>query len=80
MVCPGLTVPQASDEMGAQSMWVQMSQIFTADVLERVKHSYPLRRLGTATEVANAVVFLASDAVSFITGQTLSVSGGYTMI
>jgi len=31
-------------------------------------------------EVANAVVFLASDAASFITGQTLSVSGGYTMM
>jgi len=36
--------------------------------------------MGTATEIANAVVFLASDAASFITGQTLSVSGGYTMI
>ncbi len=39
-----------------------------------------MRRLATAREVANAVVFLASDAASFITGQTLSVSGGYTMM
>jgi NAD(P)-dependent dehydrogenase (short-subunit alcohol dehydrogenase family) len=36
--------------------------------------------MGTAQEVANATVFLASDAASFITGQTLSVSGGYTMM
>jgi NAD(P)-dependent dehydrogenase (short-subunit alcohol dehydrogenase family) len=36
--------------------------------------------MGTAPEVANAVVFLASDAASFITGQTVSVSGGYTMM
>jgi NAD(P)-dependent dehydrogenase (short-subunit alcohol dehydrogenase family) len=36
--------------------------------------------MGKASEVANAVVFLSSDAASFITGQTLSVSGGYTMM
>ena len=80
IVCPGLTVPQSREEMGQHSMWVQMSEVFTPDVLERVKRSYPLRRIGTAEEVANAVVFLASDAASFITGQTLSVSGGYTMM
>ena len=57
-----------------------MRDIFTEDVLDRVRRNYILRRMGTASEIANAVVFLASDAASFITGQTLSVSGGYTMI
>ena len=57
-----------------------MRDIFTDDVLERVRRAYILRRMGTAGEIANAVVFLASDAASFITGQTLSVSGGYTMM
>ena len=57
-----------------------MRDIFTPDVLERVERNYILRRMGTAAEIANAVVFLASDAASFITGQTLSVSGGYTMM
>ncbi len=80
VVCPGLTVPQSEEEMGQESMWLQMRDIFTDEVLERVKRSYVLRRLGTADEVAKAVVFLASDASSFITGQTLSVSGGYTMM
>jgi len=61
-------------------MWNQMRDIFTDDVMERVQRNYVLRRMGTADEVANAVVFLASDAASFITGQTLSVSGGYTMM
>jgi 2-hydroxycyclohexanecarboxyl-CoA dehydrogenase len=41
---------------------------------------YPLGRVGTAQDLANAVVFLASDAASFITGQTISVSGGYSMV
>ena len=53
---------------------------FTDDVRERVERNYLFRRLARAEEVANAVVFLASDAASFITGQTLSVSGGYTMM
>ena len=36
----------------------------------------PLGRLGTPDDVANAVVFLASEAASWITGQTLLVNGG----
>ena len=81
MVCPGLVVPEQSELTGSESMWRQgMEDLFTDEVLERVKRAYPLRRMGTAQEVANAVVFLASDAASFITGQTLSVSGGYTMM
>jgi NAD(P)-dependent dehydrogenase (short-subunit alcohol dehydrogenase family) len=39
---------------------------------------HPLGRLGADTEVANAVVFLASDEASFITGAHLMVDGGYT--
>jgi len=80
VVCPGLVVPPAEESISPESMWNQMRDVFTEEVLERVKRNYILRRLGKASEVANAVVFLASDAASFITGQTLSVSGGYTMI
>ena len=81
MVCPGLVAPPQEEVIGSESMWRQgMEQLFTEETLERVKRAYPLRRMGTAQEVANAVVFLASDAASFITGQTLSVSGGYTMM
>ena len=38
-----------------------------------------MRRLATADDIAPAVVFFASEEVGFITGQTLSVSGGLTM-
>ena len=80
VVCPGLVVPPDEEEISPESMWNQMRDIFTDEVLERVQRGYILRRMGKAGEIANAVVFLASDAASFITGQTLSVSGGYTMM
>ena len=47
-----------------------------ASALER---AVPMRRLGEPEDVAAAVAFLASDAAGYITGQTLSVSGGLTM-
>lgn len=49
-------------------------------VLEKLVRATPLRRLGTAKDVASAVLFLASDDASHITGQVLSVSGGITMV
>ena len=50
----------------------------TADDLPRLAQEWgvPLGRLGTVDDVANAVVFLASPAASWVTGQTLVVSGG----
>jgi len=46
---------------------------------EKVAKRYPLKRLAEPEDIARAVVFLSSDQASFITGQVLSVNGGYSM-
>ncbi len=50
-----------------------------AKALEAMRRAVPMRRLGKPNEIAAAVAFLASENAGYITGQTLSVSGGLTM-
>jgi len=50
-----------------------------AKIIEAMTKATPFRRLAKAEDIAGAVAFLASDEAGFITGQTLSVSGGLTM-
>ena len=71
-VCPGPTeTPMLAEIAGAG----QDSE----KVLEAMRRAVPMRRLGRPEDIAPAVAFLASDGAGFITGQTLSVSGGLTM-
>jgi NAD(P)-dependent dehydrogenase (short-subunit alcohol dehydrogenase family) len=48
-------------------------------VIDKMVRAVPLKRMAQPEEQAAAIVFLASDEASYITGQTLSVSGGLTM-
>ncbi len=47
------------------------------DFIQKLSAKVPLGRIGQSEEIAGAVVFLASDEASFITGQTLAVNGGW---
>ncbi|CAB5039515.1 unannotated protein [freshwater metagenome] len=53
-----------------------MTQAMPAEVLSGLVDKVPAGRIGTADDVADAVVFLVSDAASYITGQVLTVCGG----
>ena len=81
VICPGVVVPASRDVTTSESMWTdEMMKIFgTPEALEKIAKGIPLGRLGTPDDIANAVLFLASDRANFITGQTISVDGGYTM-
>jgi acetoacetyl-CoA reductase len=48
-------------------------------VLDSIIHQVPVRRLGNPDEIARAVVFLADENAGFITGETISINGGYYM-
>jgi 3-oxoacyl-[acyl-carrier protein] reductase len=49
---------------------------FTQETLDSLKEETPLNKLGNSLDIANAVLFLADEKSSFITGQVLGVNGG----
>jgi len=49
-------------------------------LIEALKKGIPMRRIGVPEDIAGVVAFMVSDDAGFITGQTLSVSGGLTMV
>jgi 3-oxoacyl-[acyl-carrier protein] reductase len=57
----------------------QMTDVMSGDLRDAAVGKIPLGRLGTPEDVGNIVAFLASDAASYITGQTVTVDGGMTV-
>jgi 2-hydroxycyclohexanecarboxyl-CoA dehydrogenase len=71
-VCPGPTRTPLLDGMASDDEAGRR-------LIDSLTRAVPMRRLGEPEDVAAAVAFLASERAGFITGQTLSVSGGMTM-
>jgi len=69
-ICPGLIQTPMSDRMVAEGQ---------GPALKAMEQSIPMRRVGRPEEIANAVLWLCSDASSYVTGQSLSVDGGFIM-
>ncbi|MEM7465409.1 MAG: SDR family oxidoreductase [Pseudomonadota bacterium] len=71
-VCPGPTDTALLRDFAGEGEYGQK-------IFDGLKRAIPMRRLGQPEDLAGAVAFLASEDADFVTGQTISVSGGLTM-
>lgn len=70
-VCPGLIRTPMADRMEAEGQ---------GEALKMMRETFvPMQREGRPEEIANVVLFLCSDLASYITGQSISVDGGFVM-
>src|SRR6266536_6641626 len=69
-ICPGLIWTPMADQMVAAGQ---------DDALKAMEKNVPMGRVGRPEEIANAVLWLSSDAASYVTGQSISVDGGFVM-
>ena len=71
VVCPAVTDTPMPRRDRADDEW--------AELKSRMARAYPLRRLGRPEDIANAMLFLASDEADWVTGHSLVVDGGYSL-
>src|SRR5204863_2650840 len=69
-ICPGLIQTPMSDQMVAAGQ---------GEALRAMEKSVPMGRVGRPEEIADAVLWLCSEAASYVTGQSISVDGGFIM-
>jgi 3-oxoacyl-[acyl-carrier protein] reductase len=71
----GITV----NAVAPHAIETDMSAEWSEDKRRAIINDIPLKRMGTAQEVAEAVLYLASDGAGFVTGETININGGYLM-
>jgi NAD(P)-dependent dehydrogenase (short-subunit alcohol dehydrogenase family) len=69
-VCPGLIWTPMADQMVAEGQ---------GDALKAMEKTVPMGRVGRPEEIADTVLWLCSEAASYVTGQSISVDGGLVM-
>src|SRR2546427_5765666 len=69
-ICPGLIWTPMADQMVAAGQ---------GEALKTMEKSIPMARVGRPEEIADAVLWLCSDAASYVTGQSISADGGFVM-
>jgi 3-oxoacyl-[acyl-carrier protein] reductase len=74
-VCPGYTLTSRLDELS--SRLAKAEGVEPKQIQDRWASQVPLGRLGQPEELANMVVFLASERASYITGVSIAIDGGY---
>jgi NAD(P)-dependent dehydrogenase (short-subunit alcohol dehydrogenase family) len=70
-VCPGMIQTPMSEKMIAEGQGEELEKM--------MKTCVPMQRLGRPEEIADAVLWLCSSSASYVTGQSISVDGGYVM-
>jgi 3-oxoacyl-[acyl-carrier protein] reductase len=75
-VCPGYILTDRVTELVKNN--AQKENKDPKEVMKRFVNEIPLKRMGSPEELANLVVFLASERASYITGSIIQVDGGYT--
>ena len=70
-VCPGMIQTPMSDKMIAEGQGAELDAMLNTYV--------PMKRLGRPEEIADAVLWLCSSAASYVTGQSISIDGGFVM-
>jgi len=80
-VCPSMTMTEriAARETEAEDAGPEALEKYRS-TMKKIIRLYPLRKLGTPQDIADMVVFMASERANHITGQTISVNGGYCMV
>ncbi len=88
-ICPNTIMPTSMEEIGEGSIFHPEKGKFRdassnmakyQEIIKKALANHAIKRLGTPADIAPAVVFLASEGASYITGQSLSINGGNTML